>query len=105
MTLVNEDIAAARRAVQGLERAVQTLVRHYGDAVDRRRLLTDVGRLSTDLDLLCGPASAHVHAPGAQRGTATPQREVISDAPYERDFWTDAEDEGLGRSDSHSSGR
>ena len=105
MTLVNDDIAAARRAVQGVERAVQTLVQHYGDAVDRRRLLTDVGRLSTDLDLLCGPASAHAPAPGPQRATATPQREVIPDAPYARDFWMDAEDEGIGRSDSRSSGR
>ncbi len=98
MTLVDEDTAAARRAVQAMERAVQTLVRHYGDGVDRRRLLTDVGRLSMDVDLLCGPASAH--APATQQAMPPTPREVISDTPYTRDFWMDAEDEGLGRSDT-----
>ena len=102
MTLVDEDIATARRAVQGVERAVQSLVRHYGDTVDGRRLLADVGRLGTDLDLLCGRAPAAAKAPT----TATPpQREVIPDTPYERDFWMDAEDEGIGRYDTRSTGR
>ena len=102
MTLVDEDIATARRAVQGVERAVQSLVRHYGDTVDGRRLLADVGRLGTDLDLLCGAA------PAAKASTPTatpPQREVIPDTPFERDFWMDAEDEGIGRYDTRSTGR
>ena len=34
MTLVNEDIAAARRAVLDLERRAASLTRHYGDTVD-----------------------------------------------------------------------
>ena len=105
MTLVDEDITAARRAVQGVERAVQALVRHYGDTVDGRRLLADVGRLSTDLDLLCG--SATTQSPAAKPPTAPPgpKREVIPDTPYERDFWMDAEDEGIGRYDTRPSGR
>ena len=103
MTLVDEDIAAARRAVQSTERAVQSLVRHYGDTVDSRRVLADVGRLEADLDLLCG--TAPVQAPAPQPAQQTPKREVIPDTPYERDFWMDAEDEGLGRYDTRSSGR
>ena len=102
MTLVDEDIAAARRAVQGLDRAVQALVRHFGDTVDVRRLLADVGRLGADLDLLRGTAPAP--APAAQPAPAPP-REVIPDTPYDRDFWMDAEDEGIGRYDTRSSGR
>ena len=93
MTLVDEDVAAARRAVQGVERAVASLARHYGDTVDARRLLADVGRLGADLDLLCGSAAK---TPPAAPQPA--QREVIPDTPYERDFWMDAEDEGLGYS-------
>ena len=103
MTLVDEDIAAARRAVQTTQRAVQSLVRHYGDTVDGRRLLADVGRLDIDLDLLCGAAPAQ--APARQPVPESPRREVIPDTPYERDFWMDAEDEGLGRYDTRSSGR
>ena len=100
MTLVDEDVAAARRAVQGVERAVAALVRHYGDTVDGRRLLADVGRLGPDLDLLCGSAT-----PAAKPAPAPLTREVIPDTPYERDFWMDAEDEGIGRYDTRSSGR
>ena len=97
MTLVDEDIAAARRAVQGVERAAAALLRHYGDTVDGRRLLADVGRLGADLDLLCGAAAKPpVPAP------APPVREAIPDTPYERDFWMDAEDEGIGRYDTRS---
>ncbi len=103
MTLVDEDIATARRAVHGVERAVQTLVRHYGDTVDGRRLVSDVGRLGTDLDLLCGTGPAP--APAAQPAAPPPSREAIPDTPYERDFWMDAEDEGLGRYDTRSTGR
>jgi hypothetical protein len=92
MALVNDDVAAARRAVAGLERAAQALVRHYGDTLDARRLLADVGRLGPDLDLLCGaPAAA---APPA---APPPAREVIADTSYTHDFWMDAEDEGVGR--------
>ena len=100
MTLVDEDIAAARRAVQGVERAAAALLRHYGDTLDGRRLLADVARLGPDLDLLCG-AAAKAPAPAP----APPQREVIPDTPYERDFWMDAEDEGIGRYDTRSTGR
>ena len=93
MTLVNDDITAARRAVSSLERAAQSLVRHYGDTVDARRLLTDVGRLAADLDLLCGAQPP----PPPPAPPAPPRREVIPDTSYTHDFWMDAEDEGLGR--------
>lgn len=96
MTLVDEDIQAARRAVSGLERATDALLRHYGDTVDVRRLKADVSRIGADLDLLCGtraPASAATPAPA-------PLREKIPDTSYTHDFWMDAEDEGLGHGGS-----
>ena len=94
MTLVDEDIAAARRAVGAVERLAGELVRHFGDSVDARRLLADVGRLGTDLDLLCGSAP-----PPAPPPASAPAREVIPDKDYTHDFWMDAEDEGVGRYD------
>ncbi len=92
MTLVDEDIAAARQAVRTAERAVTALLRHYGDSVDGRRLRTDVERLGPDLDLLCGAAR-----PAAATPAPPVVREVIPDSSYAHDFWMDAEDEGVGR--------
>ena len=85
---LQEDVAAARRAVLALEEAAAAVSRHYDDTVDVRRLKADVARLSGDLDLLCGAASA---AP-------PPELQVIDDTVYAHDFWMDAEDEGLGQS-------
>lgn len=94
MTLVDDDITAARRAVAGLERAVEALLRHYGDTLDARRLAADVGRLGADLDLLCGTQPK----PPAPPPPPPAPREVIPDTSYTHDFWMDAEDEGLGQS-------
>ncbi len=96
MTLVDDDIAAARRAVSTLERLAGTLAQHYGDTVDARRLLADVGRLGADLDLLCGPAARR---PAAPPPAPAPTRQVIPDTAYAHNFWMDAEDEGVGRYD------
>ena len=90
---VKDDAAAARRAVQTLRQAVDTLSRHYSDTVDVRRIRADVARLDEDLDLLCGSA---VPREAANRPVVL---EVIPDKEYDHDFWMDAEDEGLGRSD------
>ena len=88
---VQDDVAAARKAVHTLQQAVAGVTRHYGDSVDVRRLKADVSRLSDDLDLLCG--SAVPRSPAAASGPL----EVIPDKEYDHDFWMDAEDEGLGR--------
>jgi hypothetical protein len=94
MALVDEDVTAARRAVQSMERSAEALARHYGDTVDVRRLRADVGRLAADLDLLCGTAP---RTPRAQPAPVVTQREKVPDASYTHGFWMDAEDEGLGR--------
>lgn len=85
---LQEDVAAARRAVLTLEEATAAVSRHYDDTVDVRRLKADVARLTGDLDLLCGAAQA----------SPAPELEVIDDTEYSHDFWMDAEDEGLGQS-------
>ena len=91
---VVDDVKAARRAVQELSAAVAGLTRHYPDTVDVRRLKADVARLDDDLDLLCGTALPQEAPPPPK-----PARQVIPDHSYAHDFWMDAEDEGLGRSD------
>jgi hypothetical protein len=88
MTVQQQDIAAARSAAQELARAVEGLRRHYPDGVDLQRLVADAGRISVDLDLLCGAE----HASSAPR-----ELEVIPDGDYPAEFWADAQDEGVGR--------
>jgi hypothetical protein len=51
---LEQDVAAARRAVDALEQACAPVTRHFGDTVDSRRLRVDVARLRDDLTLLCG---------------------------------------------------
>ena len=89
-----EDIAAARGLVRTLDRAITVLTQHYPDGVDVQRLRADSGRLDRDLDLLCGAV------PAAAPAVAPPPRTVIADSSYAHDFWMDAEDEGLGQSDT-----
>jgi len=95
-----EDIAAARGLVRTLDKAVTALSRHYPDGVDVRRLRSDSGRLAEDLDLLCGPQTAAAPRRPAAPPAPPPAREIIEDSSYAHDFWMDAEDEGLGRSDT-----
>ena len=84
---LKDDVVAARSAVRALEKATAAVTSAFGDTVDVRRLRTDVSRLSNDLDLLCGPGQAQA---------ASRPLEVIDDSAYAHNFWSDAEDEGLG---------
>ncbi len=65
---LEQDVAAARRAIDALENACTPLARHFGDTVDARRLRIDVARLRDDLALLCGAARTASHVPGSSAG-------------------------------------
>ncbi len=84
---VQDQVAAARAATRELDRVVGELRRQLGDSVDVRRLQVDVDRVGVDLDLLAGP----------ERRTAPVELEVIPDIDYPAGFWSDCEDEGVGR--------
>jgi len=89
-----EDVHAVRRALEALQQASVSVSRHYAESVDVRRLRLDVGRVASDLDLLCGEGPAPAVAPPP--APAPHVLEVIDDKAYAHDFWMDAEDEGLG---------
>jgi hypothetical protein len=80
---LEQDVAAARRAVDALERACGPVTRHFGDTVDARRLRVDVARLRDDLNLLCGAQPVYAGEPrypaavyddGWDEGVAAPGR-------------------------------
>ncbi|SFK54374.1 hypothetical protein [Geodermatophilus ruber] len=77
---LEQDVAAARRAVDALEQACGPLARHFGDTVDARRLKADIARLRDDLTLLCGAAR------GAE----------VADRSYAAVLWDDGYPEGVG---------
>jgi hypothetical protein len=60
---LEQDVAAARGAIDALERACATVTGHFRDTVDARRLRVDIARLREDLTLLCGVAPRPVHDP------------------------------------------
>jgi hypothetical protein len=62
---VEQDLTAARAAIDDLERACASVTRHFPDTVDARRLRVDVARLREDLTLLVGTPPRPVHDPYA----------------------------------------
>jgi len=62
---LDQDVTAARGAVDALEQACAQVTRHFGDTVDSRRLRVDVARLRDDLNLLCGARARAAHEPFA----------------------------------------
>ena len=57
---LEQDVAAARAAVDELERACARVTGHFREGTDVRRLRLDVVRLREDLDLVCGARPAAV---------------------------------------------
>jgi hypothetical protein len=62
---LDQDVAAARRAIDAVEQACAPIAKHYGDTVDARRLRVDVARLRDDLTLLCGAQPHAAYEPFA----------------------------------------
>jgi hypothetical protein len=87
---VHDDVAEVRRALAALARAVAELQSRYVESLGLRRLSSDVGRLTDDLDEL-GELR-----PAKPTGDRLPRLEFVPDQPYEPDFWRDADDEGIG---------
>ncbi|GAB3600042.1 hypothetical protein GCM10027446_32900 [Angustibacter peucedani] len=87
----NDDLATAAGHLTELRDCVAALQGRLGDTVDVQRLKDDVTRLAADLNLVA-------RAEGMRHGPAQPGEIIyIPDDDYDPSFWSDAEDEGLGR--------
>lgn len=57
---LEQDVAAARAAVDEVERASALVVGHFRKSIDVHRLRLDIARVHQYLDLLCGARPAAV---------------------------------------------
>lgn len=88
------ELAELHHLIGNLRRCVTLLQHRYGDSPAMRRVLIDTERIAGDLDLLeidAGELELSAHSsPGSGEKIQVP------DTPYDREFWRDVEDEGLG---------
>ena len=88
------ELAELHNLIGNLRRCVATLQHRYGDDPAMRRVLIDTARIVGDLDLLeidAGELELASHPP-----TGSGKKIKVPDTPYDREFWRDVEDEGLG---------
>ena len=88
------ELAELHDLIGGLRRCVNSLRARYGDSPAMRRIVIDADRILGDVELLDTDVSeldfarATVHQSGEKIG--------IPDADYDRDFWRDVDEEGVG---------
>lgn len=88
------ELAELHQHVGNLRRCVQTLQNRFGDAPGMRRVVLDTERLLNDLQLLevdAGELELISHT-----AETTGVRIQVPDTPYDREFWRDVDDEGVG---------
>ncbi|MEU7222956.1 hypothetical protein [Streptomyces chrestomyceticus] len=104
---LQDDLTAAQRSLDDLERSVGRLEAQVGGGLDIRRVRSDTDHLRESLQLLRdasadAPGGRPAYAVGARTGRPSapaPEMVTIPDAPYDAALWADAEDEGLGARD------
>ena len=88
------ELAELQHLIGNLRRCVTALQHRYGDTPAMRRVVIDTERILGDLDLLeidAGELEFSSHS------SATSGEKIqVPDTPYDREFWRDVEDEGLG---------
>ena len=89
---LDEELTAAQRCLEDLTRSVNRLERRVGSGLEIRRVRSDAEHLRESLSLLRDSAPERLCAGG-------PELVLIPDAPYDRELWADADDEGLGARD------
>lgn len=80
--------------IGGLRRCVSSLKARYGDSPAARRIVIDADRLLGDVELLDTDVSEFDSARVTVRQPS--EKITIPDTDYDRDFWRDVDDEGVG---------
>ncbi len=88
------ELAELHHLIGNLRRCVATLQHRYGDTPAMRRVVIDTERIVGDLDLLEIDAGELELASHTVMGSA--EKIAVPDTPYDREFWRDVDDEGVG---------
>ena len=88
------ELAEPHDLIGGLRRCVSSLRARYGDIPAMRRIVIDTDRILGDVELLDTDVSELdlTRASVQQSG----EKIAIPDADYDRDFWLDVDEEGVG---------
>lgn len=88
------ELAELHQHVSNLRRCVQTLQNRFGDAPGMRRVVLDTERILNDLELLEVDASELELI--SNTAEMSGEKIQVPDTPYDREFWRDVDDEGVG---------
>lgn len=88
------ELAELHQLADSLRRCVTSLQHRYGDEPAMRRVLLDTERILGDLELLDSDAANLELVAHSQTGGG--EKILVPDTPYDREFWRDVDDEGVG---------
>src|ERR1700721_163538 len=88
------ELAELHDLIGGLRRCVSSLKARYGDSPAMRRIEIDADRILGDVKLLDTAVSELDLTPTTVRQSG--EKIAIPDADYDRDFWRDVDQEGVG---------
>lgn len=88
------ELAELHHLIGDLRRCVATLQHRYGESPAMRRVIIDTERIVGDLEILEMDAGELEQA--APTVISGGQKIQVPDTPYDRDFFRDVDDEGVG---------
>ena len=88
------ELAELHHLIGNLRRCVNSLQDRYGDAPAMRRVVIDTERIISDLQLL--ELAAGELELAAHTVVFSGEKIQVPDTPYDREFWRDVDDEGVG---------
>jgi len=88
------ELAELHHHIGNLRRCVNELQDRFGAAPEMRRVIIDTERIIADLELLEMDAAELELA--AHTVVFSGEKIQVPDTPYDREFWRDVDDEGVG---------
>lgn len=88
------ELAELHDLIGGLRRCVSSMKARYGDSPAMRRIAIDADRILGDVELLDSDVCELDLTPATVQQSS--EKIVIPDTDYDRDFWRDVDQEGVG---------
>jgi hypothetical protein len=90
------ELAELHELIGSMRRCVSALASKYGNTPATRRIVNDAERILNDIDRLDIDAEELELGSGLSPHQHSGEKIAIPDTQYDRDFWGDVDDEGLG---------